>query len=72
MLLPRLLQRTAVLVKIFHADDYFEAKGTVIYVRPASGMGLVFRDIKPYCQSILQKWILSTLQNRSSGESCSG
>jgi hypothetical protein len=55
----------AVLVKIFHADQYFEAKGTVLYIKPASGMGLVFRDIKPYCQGVLQKWILSTLQNRA-------
>lgn len=56
---------TLVLVKIFHADEYFEAKGTVLYVKAASGMGVAFRDIKPYCQSTLQEWILSALRNQT-------
>ena len=51
---------TLILVKIFHADEYFEAKGTVLYVA-ASGMGVAFRDIKPYCQRTLKRWILSAL-----------
>ena len=55
-----------VLVKIFHADEYFEAKGTVLYVKAASGMGVAFRDMKPYCQSTLQEWILSALRNQTS------
>jgi PilZ domain-containing protein len=53
--------KTPVLVKIFHKGKYFEAKGTVIYVKAASGMGVAFRDIKPYCQSTLQEWIISSL-----------
>jgi hypothetical protein len=57
---------TLVLVKIFHADEYFEAKGTVLYVKAASGMGVSFRDIKPYCQSTLKEWILSALRNQTS------
>lgn len=52
---------TPVLVKIFHKGKYFEAKGTVIYVKGASGMGVVFRDIKPYCQRTLQEWTFSAL-----------
>jgi hypothetical protein len=56
---------TPVFVKIFHESEYFEAKATVIYVKPAAGMGLTFRDIKPPCRIILQKWILAALQNRS-------
>lgn len=58
-------QETPVLVKIFHADEYFEAKGTVAYVKPAKGMGLTFRDVNPYCRAILQKWILATLHNQA-------
>ena len=54
-----------VFVKIFYADEYFEAKGTVIYVKAAVGMGVQFRDVKPPCRIILQKWILAALQNRS-------
>lgn len=53
--------KTPVLVKIFHKGTYFDAKGTVIYVKAASSMGVVFRDIKPYCQRTLQRWILSAL-----------
>jgi PilZ domain len=56
---------TPVFVKIFYASEYFEAKGTVIYVKQALGMGVQFRDVKPPCRIILQKWILAALQNRS-------
>jgi hypothetical protein len=28
-------------------------------------MGVQFRDVKPPCRIILQKWILAALQNRS-------
>ena len=56
---------TPVFLKIFYANEYFEAKGTVVYVKPATGMGLEFRDLKPHCRIVLQKWILAALQNRS-------
>lgn len=59
---------TPVFVKIFHADEYFEAKGTVIYVKPSAGMGLEFRDIKPHCRLVLQKWILAALRSQSKAE----
>ena len=51
-----------ILVKVFHAAEYFEAKARVIHVNEASGMGVMFREVEPYCQSVLQKWILSALQ----------
>jgi hypothetical protein len=54
-----------VFVKIFYADEYFEAKGTVIYVKPAAGMGLEFRELKPHCRIVLQRWILAALRNQS-------
>ncbi len=57
-----------VFVKIFHANEYFEAKGTVIYVKPAVGMGVEFRDLKPHCRVVLQKWILAALRNQSKSE----
>jgi hypothetical protein len=59
---------TPVLVKIFYAEEYFEAKGTVVYVKSALGMGLTFRDMNPYCKSILQKWILAALNNQTKPE----
>ena len=54
-----------VFVKIFHENEYFESKGTVIYVNPESVMGLEFRDIKPHCKVVLQKWILAALRRQS-------
>jgi hypothetical protein len=59
---------TPVFVKIFYANEYFEAKGTVIYVKPALGMGLTFRDVKSPCRIILQKWILAGLHSPSKSE----
>jgi hypothetical protein len=57
-----------VFVKIFYENEYFEAKGTVIYVKPAQGMGLEFRELKPHCRVVLQKWILAALRNQSKPE----
>lgn len=54
-----------VFVKIFHENEYFEAKGTVIYVNPESVMGVEFRDLKPHCKLVLQKWILAALRGQS-------
>jgi hypothetical protein len=54
-----------VFVKIFYENEYFEAKGTVIYVKPAEGMGVTFRDMKPPCRIVLQKWILAALRTQT-------
>jgi hypothetical protein len=59
---------TRVLVKIFHEGQYFEAKGHVVHVQPATGMGVAFREIKPHCKSALQKWILSALHHPTTEE----
>jgi hypothetical protein len=55
-------------VKIFYAEEYFESKGTVIYVQPAAGMGLEFRELKPHCRIVLQRWILAALRNQPKAE----
>ena len=52
-----------VLVKIYESGEYFETKASVLYVRP-SGMGLVFRDVKPHFRSVLQNWVLTALNNQ--------
>ena len=59
---------TRVLVKIFHDNQYFEAKGSVVHVTPASGMCVDFREMKPHCKNSLQKWILSPLHNHNTEE----
>jgi hypothetical protein len=60
---------TPVFVKIFYTNEYFEAKGTVVYVKPTLGMGIEFRDLKPHCRVVLQKWILAALRNQTKTES---
>ena len=52
-----------VVVKIHDSGEYFETKALVLYVKPL-GMGLVFRDIKPHFRAVLQKWVLTVLDNQ--------
>ena len=53
-----------VLVKMFNSVEYFEAEASVLYVKP-SGLGLVFREIKPHFRAVLQKWVLTALDKQS-------
>lgn len=59
---------TPVLVKIFLSLEYFESKATVTYVKPASGMGLAFREVKPNFRAVLQKWLLAAMHNQKKPE----
>lgn len=52
-----------VFLKIYHSGEYFEADASVLYVKP-SGMGLLFREIKPHFRAVLQKWVLTALDNQ--------
>ena len=52
-----------VFLKIRDAGESFEAEGVILYVRP-SGLGLVFRDIKPRYRAVLQNWILKALDRQ--------
>jgi hypothetical protein len=54
-----------VLLKIFHQNEYFEPKGAVIYLKPASGMAITFRDMNPHCRTVLQKWILAAMLEKN-------
>jgi hypothetical protein len=56
------LQQT-VLLKIHHSGESFEAETIVLYVRP-SGLGLVFRQVKPRFREVLQNWILKALDRQ--------
>jgi hypothetical protein len=55
---------TKVLVKIFVESEYFEARATVLYVSPTLGMGLAFRHVNPAFAVVLQKWLLSAMQEK--------
>jgi|SRR3984893_2288355 len=56
------LQRN-VLVKIQDAGESFEADAVILYTRP-SGLGLMFRDVKPRFRDVLQNWILKALDRQ--------
>jgi hypothetical protein len=55
-----------VLLKIHHSGEHFEAEASVLYLNP-SGLGLVFREIKPHFREVLQKWVLAALDIQSEG-----
>jgi hypothetical protein len=57
-----------IVVKIFQEGVYFEGKARVVHIQE-TGMGVSFREVKPHCQSVLQKWILSAMRSRPSASS---
>ena len=59
-----------IVVKIFREGEYFEGKARVVHVQEMSGMGVSFLGVKPHCQSILRKWVLSAMRSQP-GESSS-
>jgi len=61
----RIEKQHPVFVKIFESGEYFEAEATVLYVKP-TGLGVVFREIKPHFRGIIQKWVLAALDNQTS------
>jgi PilZ domain len=54
----------SVFVRIFAEGSFFEANAIVVYSRPNSGMGLAFRDLKPYFVGELKKWLLAAMQKK--------
>jgi hypothetical protein len=52
-----------VLLKVYQSGEDFEASASVLYIR-SSGMGLVFREIKANFREVLQKWVLTALDNQ--------
>jgi PilZ domain len=61
----RFAERQRLQVKIFNANDLFEAPAEVIYLRK-SGLAVLFGDMNPHFRQVLQKWILAALDRRSS------
>jgi PilZ domain len=58
-------QGTAVIVKIFTDTDFFEAQGTTVYSHQHLGIGVTFRDVKPFYMAILQKWLLAAMHPKA-------
>ena len=52
---------TPLRVKIFFENEFFEARGKVIYSQPNMGMGVTFLEIPPYAMPVLKKWLLQAM-----------
>ena len=48
---------TMVLVKISAGDSHFEAKSKVIYSQPNMGAGVVFLEVEPNSNAVLERWL---------------
>jgi hypothetical protein len=51
-------------IKLFTETEFFEAQASVIYSQPNQGMGLMFRETKPYYLMVLRKWLLSAMMGK--------
>lgn len=52
-----------VLLKVHQSGEDFEASASVLYIK-STGMGLVFREVKPNFREVLQRWVLAALDNQ--------
>jgi PilZ domain len=52
---------SAIFVKFFAESKFFETKASVAYSQPNRGMGVSFRDMKPYFVDVLRKWLLEAM-----------
>ena len=55
------LEGTSLGVKVFTETEFFEARASVVYTRPNKGMGLMFKETKPFFITVLRKWLLSAM-----------
>jgi hypothetical protein len=44
-------------IRIFGSTEIFESRATVRYSHANLGMGLAFRDVKPFFLPVLKKWL---------------
>jgi hypothetical protein len=55
---------TPLAIKLFTETEFFEAQASVIYCQPELGMGLMFRETKPYYLMVLRKWLLAAMMGK--------
>jgi hypothetical protein len=51
-------------IKLFTETEFFEAQASVIYSQADQGMGLMFRETKPYYLMVLRKWLLAAMMGK--------
>jgi hypothetical protein len=52
---------TSLAVKLFTATEFFEGQASVIYMLENHGMGLMFKETKPFYLMVLRKWLLAAM-----------
>lgn len=57
------LLQQPVLLRVHYSGESFEASASVLYIKE-TGIGLVFREVKPHFREVLQKWILTALDSQ--------
>lgn len=48
---------TIVLLKIWAGETLFASKGRIIYAQPNMGSGVVFLEVEPQYQPVLEHWL---------------
>jgi hypothetical protein len=56
---------TRATIKIMNKGRIFEATATVLYSRPATGMAVAFREVKPLFRSMLKDWLHQSLEEQN-------
>jgi PilZ domain len=55
-------------IKLFTETEFFEAQASVIYSQYDRGMGLMFRETKPYYLMVLRKWLLAAMMSKKESQ----
>jgi hypothetical protein len=55
-------------IKLYTETEFFEAQASVIYSQPDRGMGLMFRETKPYYLMVLRRWLLGAMMRKKGSQ----
>ena len=58
---------TILAIKLYTETEFFEAQASVVYSKNDRGMGLMFRETKPYYLMVLRKWLLNAMMAKKIG-----
>jgi PilZ domain-containing protein len=58
---------TILAIKLYTETEFFEAQASVVYSKGDRGMGLMFRETKPYYLMVLRKWLLNAMMAKKIG-----
>ena len=59
---------TALAIKLFTETEFFEAQASVVYSHANKGMGLMFKETKPYYLMVLRKWLLAAMMGKKGAQ----